>query len=44
MSTVCTNCFHSKDRHYFSDSQNNNNNNKHYCKESECSCRQFREN
>ncbi len=42
MSTVCTNCFDSKDRHYFSDSQKNNN--KHYCKESECSCRQFREN
>ncbi len=41
MSTVCTNCFHSKDRHYFSDSQKNN---KHYCKESECNCRQFREN
>jgi len=42
MSTICTSCFHSKDRHYFSEGQKSNS--KHYSKVSECSCRQFREN
>ena len=36
--TICTNCFHSKEKHHFYASQKDND---HHCKEFGCKCIQY---